>query len=146
MVGMQNLSRAGEWRGHWKLVLAAAIGLSYGSVSAYSIGLFIEPLADEFGWSRVEISGGMSLAALLSVPLAPILGILIDRFGSRYLAVFGVVGTGLCFVMFSLITGSLAQWLGLWVLYAFLSLGSNSTVWGRPYPASSLRAALWRWG
>ncbi len=129
MLVTQNLSAADEWRSQWKLVLACVIGFSYGAVATYATGLFIEPLTEEFGWSRAEISGGMSIAALLSVPLAPILGILIDRFGTRRLAFSGIIGTTICFVLFSMVNGSLSLWLALWALYAILSVGINSTVW-----------------
>lgn len=129
MVATPTLSQGDEWRIHWKLVLACGIGFSYGAIATYATGLFIEPLTDEFGWSRAEISGGMSIAALLSVPLAPILGILIDRFGTRRLAFSGIVGTALCFTLFAMMNGSLSVWLSLWALYALLSVGINSTVW-----------------
>lgn len=129
MVAMQNLSLREEWGRYWKLVLACSIGFSYGAVATYATGLFIEPLSDEFGWSRAEIAGGMSLAALLSIPLAPVLGFLIDRFGTRRLAFSGIIGTALCFSLFSMMNGSLSVWLSLWALYAILSVGINSTVW-----------------
>ena len=125
----KNIPGAGEWSSNWKLVLAAAIGFSYSAVATYSAGLFIEPLTAEFGWSRAEIAGGLSIAALLSVPLAPILGVLIDRFGTRLLALSGIIGTALCFWLFSVMNGSLTLWFWLWVLYALLSVGVNSTVW-----------------
>lgn len=118
-----------EWNKSWKMVLAASIGFSFSAVVTYSFGLFIEPLGDEFGWSRSEVSSGLSLAALLSVPLAPLLGIMIDRWGSRRLAISGTILTGICMAAFSFASGSLVQWLTLWAVYAVLSVGINSTVW-----------------
>ena len=47
---------AQEWKGHWTLVLAAMAGMSFYSVVTYSLGTFIEPLENQFGWSRARIS------------------------------------------------------------------------------------------
>lgn len=111
------------------MVMAACIGMSFHSITTYSFGLFIEPLATEFGWGRSEVSSGLSIAALLSVPLAPLLGAMVDRWGSRRLALPGIVMTGLCMASFAFANGTVMQWLGLWMAYAILSVGVNSTVW-----------------
>lgn len=103
--------------------------MSFHSVTTYGFGLFIEPLTAEFGWSRSQVSSGLSVAALLSVPLAPLLGAMVDRWGSRRLALPGIIMTGLCLTSFSLANGSVTQWLVLWAGYAILSVGVNSTVW-----------------
>lgn len=129
MVSPSMDSATQEWRTSWAMVMAACIGMSFHSVTTYGFGLFIEPLTAEFGWSRSQVSSGLSLAALLSVPLAPLLGAMVDRWGSRRLALPGIVMTGLCLAAFSLANGSVTQWLGLWAAYAILSVGVNSTVW-----------------
>ena len=118
-----------EWRTNWPMVLAAGIAFSYSAVMTFSFGLFVEPLSNEFGWSRSEVSAGLSIAALLSVPLAPLLGVMIDRFGSRRLAIPCIILTAFCTVSFSFANGSVNQWLLLWTAYAILSVGINSTVW-----------------
>lgn len=118
-----------EWITYWPLVLAATIGFSLHAVATYSIGLFMEPLAQQFDWGRAEISGGLSIAAMLAIPLSPLLGALIDRWGSRWLALSGIVLTSLTIAGFSLANGSVIQWLTLWTLYAILSLGVKATLW-----------------
>ena len=129
MVSPSTDSAAQEWRASWAMVIAACIGMSFHSVTTYGFGLFIEPLTAEFGWSRSQVSSGLSVAALLSVPLAPLLGAMVDRWGSRRLALPGIIMTGLCLTSFSLANGSVTQWLVLWAGYAILSVGVNSTVW-----------------
>lgn len=120
---------AQEWQSSWPLVMAAFFGMAFHSVTTYSFGLFIQPLSAEFGWSRAEVSAGLSLAAVLSIPLSPILGALVDRWGARRLGLPGIVLMALCLVSFSTANGSVAQWLGLWMAYAVFSVGVNSTVW-----------------
>lgn len=68
-----------EWRGFWALPVAAPLGYSTAVLHAYSLGPFIEPLQHDFGWSRAQISIGITIAgvvgALFSVPI----GLLVDR-------------------------------------------------------------------
>lgn len=127
--GPATLSAREEWRANWPLVLAATVGFSFYSVAIYALGLFIEPLSNEFGWSRTEIIGGLSLAALVTAPFAPVIGAMIDKWGARKMALPGIVLTALALASFGLAGSSAAAWLGLWVVYGFLSLMIKSTVW-----------------
>ncbi|CAN7188737.1 MFS transporter [Phenylobacterium sp. LjRoot219] len=123
------LSAAAEWRAHWLLALAGFIGFSFHSLTTYSTGLFMQPIGAEFGWNRSQITAGLSIAALASVPLGPVVGAMIDRWGVRILAVVGLSLTGLAVSMFSLANGSMTQWLALWTFYAIVATGIKSTVW-----------------
>jgi len=118
-----------EWRMYWTLVLAATIGFSFHAVASYSIGLFMEPLNREFGWSRAQVSAGLTISALLSIPLSPMVGAMIDRWGSRRLALIGLVMKAISIAIFSLADGSVWQWYAMWVFYAVVALGVKSTVW-----------------
>ncbi len=123
------LSAREEWKAYWPLVLACSVGFSFHSVATYSLGLFMTPLSNEFGWNRTQISAGLTVAALLAIPLSPIVGAMIDRWGSRRLAIPGLVLTGGAIAGFGLANGSMTQWLFLWTTYAVLSLGIKSTMW-----------------
>lgn len=126
---VQKHSAAAEWRAHWTVVLAAMAGLSFSSLAPASLGLFIEPLSQEFGWTRAQISLGLTIYALFAVPFSPLAGALIDRRGSRGIAIPGVILASCAFASFSLANGSVAQWVGLWVFYATVAMGIKSTVW-----------------
>jgi hypothetical protein len=41
------------------------------------------PLENEFGWSRAQISSGLTISSLVSVSSAPVMGLVIDRVGAR---------------------------------------------------------------
>lgn len=118
-----------EWRQHWPLALAAMIGLSLASVAGYSLTVFLGPLTREFGWSRAQAVIGLTIVALLAVPLSPVVGAVVDRWGSRRLALPGVVLSGLAFAAFGLANGSTVQWIVLWVAYAIVALSIKTTVW-----------------
>lgn len=118
-----------EWRAGWTLVLAASLGFSFYSVMLASTGLFMGPLGEEFGWSRTLLSSGPSIATIVNALLGPFLGMLIDRFGSRRVALPGLVLTSLSIVSFSLLDGSQVQWVALWVVFGFVSVSIKSTAW-----------------
>jgi predicted MFS family arabinose efflux permease len=125
----QMLSQAEEWRKYWPLVLAAFLGVSVPSIAVISIGLFVGPLEKEFGWSRTEISAGISLAALMTIPLSPLIGALIDRWGGRRLALPGLLLTSLAIASLSLANGSFVQWMLLWALYGLAAMLIKITLW-----------------
>jgi MFS family permease len=122
------LARA-EWRSHWPLVMAAAVGFAFSSITSASTGLFMEPLGREFGWSRTLQSSGVSITAVLTMLMSPFFGVAIDRFGTRRMALAGIIGAALIISSFSLANGSAVQWIGLWVAYAFAAVMIKSTVW-----------------
>lgn len=128
MSASSNSARV-EWRTHGLLVLAAFVGFSFHSIVTYSTGLFMQPLSQEFGWSRALIAGGLTIAALSTIPLAPVVGAILDRWGSRRLAIIGLVLTGGAVSAFALANGSAVQWLALWVFYSIVATGIKSTVW-----------------
>ena len=120
--------RAAEWRAYWPLVLACFTGMSFPTAAYYSLGLFITPLTEEFGWSRTEISAGASIAALVTIPLAPFIGAIVDRWGSRRIVLPGIVVTMLAMAAFGQASGSAVQWMALWAIFAVASLMLKSTV------------------
>ncbi|MFT3965648.1 MAG: MFS transporter [Sphingobium sp.] len=128
-MGSQSSAAMQEWRQSWTLVLASCIGISFHTVMTASTGLFLQPLGDEFGWSRAQAASGISIAAVLSAILSPFFGILIDWWGTRRLALPGILLTGGIIASFSLLSGSITQWVALWLTYAVISSLVKSTVW-----------------
>lgn len=122
---------AQEWKAHWPLVLAAMVGVSFGSVLSLTLGLFMEPLEQEFGWTRAQMALGMTIVSGLGIPLSPLAGILIDRFGGRRVAVPGMGLTALALAGFSLLTGEYWQWIATWLVYGLAGALIRQTVWSR---------------
>jgi MFS family permease len=118
-----------EWKAHWPLVFTSMCGLSFASVAAYSMGLFIEPLTREFGWTRAQVSLGLTIFSMFAVPLSPFAGALIDRFGPRRMAIPGMALAGVAFASLSFANGSVSQWVALWVCYSLAALAIKTTVW-----------------
>ena len=55
--------RAGgsEWQQGWALVLACFVGFSFFSLPTASMGVFMQPIGDEFDWGRALIAAGTSI-------------------------------------------------------------------------------------
>lgn len=118
-----------EFKQHWRLVLAAAIGFSFTSVATASTSLFMEPLSKEFGWNRTLVSSGVSIVSLLTFVGSPLFGIFIDKWGTRRLAIPGLFLMAGVIASFSLLSGSKVQWFAIWMLYGVAALATKSTVW-----------------
>ncbi|MFL2769631.1 MAG: MFS transporter [Rhodospirillaceae bacterium] len=78
----------GEFRAHWKVLIASAVGAGAGVTGAmvYSLGILINPLSDTFGWSRAEVSGVKTFLTLGFVATAPFVGYVADKYGVRKIA------------------------------------------------------------
>jgi predicted MFS family arabinose efflux permease len=126
------MTPADEWKRGWTLVLACFVGFSFFSVPTASAGVFMEPIAGEFGWSRTLVTAGTSMTSVVTALLSPAVGMLIDRWGARRLALPGVVATAFAIAAIGLANGSPAQWLAIWALYALVSISVKTTVWTAP--------------
>lgn len=123
------MTAADEWRQGWSLALACLTGFGFFSVLLATTGVFIQPLTDEFGWSRSLLSSGPAIATGVTALLGPFYGAMIDRFGSRRLALPGTVLTVAAMSVFSLANGSTVQWIFFWVLFGLASTTIKSTIW-----------------
>jgi MFS family permease len=104
----------------WWMVLVCCIAMAAGPILITgTFGIFIKPLAEEFGWSRGDISFGFSLVALMVAVYAPVIGILIDRFGPRRVIMSGSVVFGAGFCTFWFLSASLWQFYAFYLLTAF---------------------------
>ncbi|MCG2778719.1 MAG: MFS transporter, partial [Desulfobacterales bacterium] len=112
----------------WWIVLACFfIGLYVGGVVFYGFTAFFEPIREEFGWSYTQISFAASLRGLEMGFIAPLVGFLVDRFGSRKLILYGTITVGLGLIFLSL-TQSLAMFYVSFLLVAFGAGGCTVVV------------------
>jgi MFS family permease len=95
MMGSEAASRNSRIFYGWFVVAAAFAVTFVGFGCAYTFSAFVESLQRDFGASRGSVSLVFSLAGFLYFGLGIISGPLADRFGSRRLAVAGMVLTGL---------------------------------------------------
>jgi predicted MFS family arabinose efflux permease len=105
----------------WTVAFASGVGVfvSFASLLVYTFGVFLKPLADEFGWSREAVSAAFGIAAMMIALCSPLLGYLLDRASPRRVIVPCLIVFGCAFASLSLLTPQ------VWHLYAvFVILGA----------------------
>jgi predicted MFS family arabinose efflux permease len=125
----ETKTAAQEWKSNWTLVLASSIGFSFFSVMLGTTGLFMQPVSEEFGWSRTLFASGVSIATFTTALLSPFLGIIVDKWGARRLALPGVALTMISMTAFGMTNGTAWQWVALWLFFGVASACIKSTVW-----------------
>ena len=116
-----------ELRGDFGPVLASMVGLAFsvGTLGfTYSIGPFIKPLTDEFGWSRQQLLGVQPFLTVAVIAVSVLLGWVADRHGVRRYILASQLLFGLGFF-------ATAAWLesltSFYVLYFLTALGAGAT-------------------
>jgi len=112
---------------HWKLVVSCFLGIGCGvsSVWFYSIGLFLKPVAIEFGWSRTSASLGPLVGILSLGFVSPVMGKILDRHRPERLALWSLCGLAVGFALLGWLTGGLIAFLYLTVVLAVLGAASS---------------------
>ena len=100
----------------------------------FSFGQFVEPLEDQFGWSRTQINLSLSLIGLGSLA-APFIGRLIDKYGSRSVMTISLLAFGVSHIVRPLMTN-------VWHWYGLSLIQSAATVGGAMLPPGKL-IGLW---
>jgi sugar phosphate permease len=113
--------------GWWVVAASFLISVYVGCCGFFGFTAMIDPIVREFGWSYTEVSFASSLRGLEMGILAPIVGVLVDRFGPRKLIFIGVVTIGAGFMLLSL-TQSLWMFYASFILLAFGAGGCTSVV------------------
>lgn len=112
----------------WWIVLACyVVALYMAGTVFYSFTAFVEPFAEEFGWSYTQISLAFSLRGLEMGIFAPLIGIFIDRYGSRAAMMAGVIIVGFGMILLCL-TQSLLTFYGAFLLLGLGAGGCTSVV------------------
>lgn len=110
----------------WRVALASAICLLVGfaSLLVYTFGVFLKPVAAEFGWSRQAVSAAFGVAALAVAACSPLLGALLDRYPIRRIILPCMLVFGTAFGSLSLLSSHLWQ---LYVVFAVMGVVGNGT-------------------
>ena len=100
----------------WWIVVTCFVSMSMaGGIGNLSFTVFLKPLTAEFGWTRAQVSGGISAFMLAIALTAPFVGRAVGLYGPRAVMIPAAVLVGLCLML-------LSQMTALWQLY-LLRLG-----------------------
>lgn len=124
-----------EWRAHWPLAFATMLGVSTIGLQSYGFMPFAGAVEKAFGWSRTDAMWGVTVAMFLGIFLNMIVGLVVDRLGSRKVAITGLFVLTGTFALLGTASGTMANWTMLWALLAIGVVLSQSTVWMPPLAA-----------
>lgn len=113
--------------GWWVVGASFLITLYTGGVVFFGFTAVFEPLANEFGWSYAQISLAASLRGFEMGLLAPLVGLVVDRWGTRRLIFAGAIFIGLGLMLLSRIN-SLGMFYGAFIMVAIGMSGISGTV------------------
>lgn len=122
-----------EFKTGWRIVFVSVIGVACGitAIPIYTIGAFVGPFEEAYGWSRGATQSATVFAFLSLIFAGPIAGALTDRFGPRIVAIFSVIGISLGVASVAMLASSI---IGLYIAYALIGLlgaGTSPVVWTR---------------
>jgi MFS family permease len=122
----------------WAIIWASFFTTAFASGgSQYGFGMFVEPLEQEFGWTRTQINLSLSIG-MISGLLSPLVGWGVDKYGSRTIMTVSLVTVAASFLLRAGMT-ELWHWYALSALLAvgfpgtFLPVGKLVGTW---FPAT----------
>ena len=94
----------------WRTLLGAFLGVSGGitALPYYTQGVFVPPLASEFGWSREQMSLIVLAGGIVLALLSPVVGWVIDRVGVRVPLAFSFGAMAVGYLVLSMIGSTFA--------------------------------------
>jgi len=110
--------------GWWIVAAGFFIAMYIGGFIHYGFTAVFMPIASDLGWSYAQVSFAASLRGLEMSLLAPIVGLLMDRWGPRRLVFAGATIIGLGLLLLSRIN-SLAAFYGAFIL---IGMGASTCV------------------
>ena len=89
------------------------------------------PITTEFGWSRAEFQLAILFSTGAGVITAPIVGLLVDKLGVRFMALSGLVGLSAAMALASLTDGQLWFFYLAYTCMAIFGAGTIPVTWTR---------------
>ena len=115
------------YRGWWIVTVAAvAMSTGPGQFAFGSLGLFIKPLGEEFGWDRAQISLAATYFTIALAFSIPIIGQFADRFGSRRVILPSILVFAALLALPAVLLDTLWELFLIYILMGFLGAGANA--------------------
>jgi sugar phosphate permease len=104
----------------WVILPSAALAMFVsGPGQTFSVSQFVDPLIDEFGWSRTAISGLYTAGSLTAASSMMLIGWLLDRFGARVVLIGVSLMLGLAALWMSEVSNQIGVYAGFTALRMF---------------------------
>ena len=95
--GLSTITRPASYR--WMQLLMGIVCMAMIANLQYGWTLFVNPIADKYGWTKAAIQVAFTIFVLTETWLVPIEGYLVDRFGPRPVVMIGGLLCGIGWVL-----------------------------------------------
>jgi MFS family permease len=112
----------------WRIIGASFVGLAMcqSPIAFITLGVFMKPLGESFGWGRGSISLALSVGAIALAAVTPLVGLIIDRVGARRVMIPSMIGFGLLMASLYFLTNSLLHFYVIYLLLGVVGAGANN--------------------
>lgn len=124
-----QVSALSEWKKSGMVPIVGALGFATSAIMVYGLSPFVEPLQKAFGWSRADVTIGITISTVIGGICAAFVGRLVDKVGPRIIGIVGVISIASGFALMSTASGTTANWYMIWLIIAFAALPVQATVW-----------------
>ncbi len=124
-----NDSVRSEWARSWYVALLSTLGIAVSVMHTYTLGALMPAIQAGTGWTRSQISAGPVLVSITGILCAPFVGAAIDRYGSRKVALPGLVLYCIAFSALGFTGTRPMTWILGWTLVGLTFVLVSPTVW-----------------
>lgn len=117
----------------WWIVLASLLAISASAAPFVfaSLGMFIIPFNEEFGWNRAQISALLPVLTVTYMISQPIVGRLIDRLGTRRVLIPSTIFFGLGLASVPILVSELWHLAAVFIFVATFGVAANTLAYLR---------------
>lgn len=126
---MFTVEQRAEWKRGWMVPVIGMMGIAGCVVKPFTSGVMIGPMTREFGWSRTEFSSAFALQMVVLLLVSPLVGKVIDTYGSRRVALVALWPALATIALLSTASGTVWQWQLLCVVQALAGAFVAAPVW-----------------
>ena len=119
------------------ILFSCIVGLAFSIAPVFisTLGVFIKPIAAEFGWGRTQVASAISISSIAIAISAPIVGQLIDKHGPRKVILLSTIGLSLAIAALWFLPNSYAVYILLAAAIGIAGTGSNTFAYLSVLPA-----------
>lgn len=122
-------SEQGELRRGLPVAVTGFTGMAVQAAGYLSLGTMMVPLVGAFGWTRTEIVAVAAFSAVLSIVMAPVVGMLLDRYGPRRLALAGYATYPFALAAAGLAGPEIWTWWAIWFVITMFNFFIGPLIW-----------------
>jgi MFS family permease len=122
----------------WWVVFGSVLGLlvGNGAIMQFTFGVLLKPISEEFGWSRGTVSFAIVVGLICTGLTTPVIGILVDRYGVRRIALPCIAAFSLIVAAASLTPASPAVFVAIYGIMGIAAAGQTPLIYSKSIAAT----------